>query len=157
MHRREALRLLATGTALQLAPGNLLFVLREARKLVDTTSPLRTLNPHQYATVKAMAEVILPKTDTPGATDVGTSEFIDLMLTEWYDEPDRTRFLNGIVEIDLHSKALFGKDFVERNALVGGFRENADVFDHCLKHGRDKCVAARLRSRDCPGKPAQKG
>ena len=113
MDRREALRLLATGTALQLAPRNLLLVLREARKLVDTTSPLRTLNPHQYATVKAMAEVILPKTDTPGATDVGTSEFIDLMLTEWYDEPDRTRFLNGIAEVDLHSKALFGKDFVE--------------------------------------------
>ena len=113
MDRREALRLLATGTALQFAPRNFLTVLREARKMVKTAPAPRTLNAHQDATVKTMAELILPKTDTAGATDVGTSEFIDLMLTEWYDDQDRTRFLNGLSEVDLHTKALFGKSFVE--------------------------------------------
>ena len=113
MDRRDALRLLATGAALQLAPRNVLVVLREARTLLATSAPLRTLNPHQDATVKAMAELILPKTDTPGATDVGAGEFIDLMLTEWYDEQDRTRFLNGLSEVDLHTKDLVGKNFVE--------------------------------------------
>jgi gluconate 2-dehydrogenase gamma chain len=113
MDRRDALRLLATGAALQLAPRNVLAVLREARTLLGTPVALRTLNPHQDATVKAMAELILPRTDTPGATDVGAGEFIDLMLTEWYDEQDRTRFLNGLSEVDLHTKDLFGKNFVE--------------------------------------------
>ena len=113
MDRREALRLLATGTALQLAPRNLMEVFREARTLLATTVAPRSLNPHQDATVKAMAELILPKTDTPGATDVGASEFIDLMLTEWYDEHDRTRFLNGLAEADRRTKALFGENFVE--------------------------------------------
>ena len=113
MDRRDALRLLATGAALQLAPGNVLAVLREARTLLATPAALRTLNPHQEATVKEMAELILPKTDTPGATDVGAGGFIDLMLTEWYDEQDRTRFLNGLSEVDLHTKDLFGKNFVE--------------------------------------------
>lgn len=113
MDRRDALRLLATGAAFQLAPRNLLAVLREARTLLATPVPLRTLNPHQDATVKAMAELILPKTDTPGATDVGADEFIDLMLTEWYDEQDRTLFLNGLSEVDRHTKDLFGKNFVE--------------------------------------------
>jgi hypothetical protein len=70
------------------------------------------LNAHQDATVKTMAELILPKTDTPGATDVGTSEFIDLMLTEWYDEEDRTRFLNGLADVDARTIALFGRNFV---------------------------------------------
>jgi hypothetical protein len=74
---------------------------------------MRTLNPHQDATVKTMTELILPRTDTPGATDVGVSEFIDLMLTEWYDEPDRTRFLKGLAEVDERAQALFGKNFVE--------------------------------------------
>ncbi|MFZ1138430.1 MAG: gluconate 2-dehydrogenase subunit 3 family protein, partial [Candidatus Sulfotelmatobacter sp.] len=101
MDRREALRLLATGTALQLAPRNLLAVLREARTLLATQVALRSLNAHQDVTVKAMAELILPRTETPGAMDVGVSEFIDLMLTEWYDESDRTRFLNGLAEVDL--------------------------------------------------------
>jgi hypothetical protein len=113
MDRREALRLLATGTALQLAPRKLLAVLREARRQVETQVVPRTLNPHQEATTRVMAELILPRTETPGATDVGVTEFIDLMLSEWYDEPDRTRFLNGLAEVDLRAKALFGKNFVD--------------------------------------------
>jgi hypothetical protein len=113
MDRREALRLLATGTALQLAPRNLVAVLRAARRLVETQAAPRTLNPHQEATTRVMAELILPKTETPGATDVGATEFIDLMLTEWYDEQDRTRFLNGLTDVDLRTKGLFGKNFVD--------------------------------------------
>jgi hypothetical protein len=46
MDRRNALRLLATGTALQLAPHNLLAVLRESRRLVDTPVAPCTLNAH---------------------------------------------------------------------------------------------------------------
>ncbi|MFZ1138389.1 MAG: gluconate 2-dehydrogenase subunit 3 family protein, partial [Candidatus Sulfotelmatobacter sp.] len=57
-----------------------------------------------------------PRTETPGAMDVGVSEFIDLMLTEWYDESDRTRFLNGLAEVDLRTNALFGKNFVEASS-----------------------------------------
>ena len=113
MNRRDALRLLATGTALQIAPGSLFALLGEARRLVDAPSAPRTLDSHQNDTVKAMAESILPRTDTAGATDVGTSEFIDLMLTEWYDEQDRSRFLNGLADVDLRTQALFGKKFVE--------------------------------------------
>jgi len=113
MDRREALRLLATGTALQLAPRSLLAAMREARNLVDASSAPRTLNAHQDATLRTMAELLLPRTDTPGATDVGTSEFIDLMLTEWYDEEDRTRFLTGLAEVDLRTKTLFAGNFVE--------------------------------------------
>jgi len=113
MERREALRLLAAGVALQLAPRNLLAGLREARKLVETQAAPRTLNAHQEATAKAMAELMIPRTETPGATDVGATDFIDLMLTEWYDEPDRTRFLNGLAEVDLRTQALFGKNLVD--------------------------------------------
>jgi len=54
MDRREALYLLATGTALHLAPRNLLAVLREARTLLATDASPRTLNPHQDATLAPM-------------------------------------------------------------------------------------------------------
>lgn len=112
MQRREVLQILATGTALQLAPAKMLIFLREARALIDTSS-LRTLNPHQDATVKAMAELILPRTDTPGASEVGASAFIDLMLTEWYDDDDRQRFLKGLTDVDSLARALFGKEFID--------------------------------------------
>ena len=79
MKRRELLRLLATGTVFQLAPRQLMVVMGEARALLASQSSVRMLNVHQEATVKAMAEMILPRTDTPGATDVGATAFIDLV------------------------------------------------------------------------------
>jgi Gluconate 2-dehydrogenase subunit 3 len=113
MHRRDVLRILATGTALQLAPNRLITVLREARSLLAEQVPLRTLNAHQEATVRTMAELILPRTDTPGATDVGTSAFIDLILTEWSDD---TNFLNGLADVDARTQKMFEKDFVDCSA-----------------------------------------
>jgi hypothetical protein len=113
MKRRELLRLLATGAAFQLAPSELMVVLGEARALLASQSSARTLNAHQEATVKATAEAILPRTDTLGAADVGAAAFIDLVLTEWYDEADRKRFLAGIADVDARSNTIFGKDFVD--------------------------------------------
>jgi hypothetical protein len=113
MERREALRLLATGTLLQFAPSKLLSVLREARMSLQPEAAPRRLNAHQDATLKAMAELILPRTETPGAADVGASEFIELMLTEWYDESDRAGFLNGLADVDSRTRFLFGRDFVD--------------------------------------------
>ncbi|HWZ75857.1 MAG TPA: gluconate 2-dehydrogenase subunit 3 family protein [Candidatus Sulfotelmatobacter sp.] len=117
MHRRDVLRLLATGSLLQLAPPTLFAVLREARDLIQSQTSPRTLNAHQHATVKAMAEMVIPRTDTPGASDVGVAEFVDLILTEWYEEAERTRFLSGLAEVDSRSQTLFGKDFVDGSSL----------------------------------------
>jgi glucoside 3-dehydrogenase (cytochrome c) hitch-hiker subunit len=117
MKRRELLRLLATGTAFQLAPRQLVVALGEARALLAGQSSARTLNAHQEATVKAMAEMILPRTDTPGAADVGATTFIDLVLTEWYDSVDRGRFLGGIADVDGRSNTLFGRNFVDCQAI----------------------------------------
>src|SRR5579863_9154678 len=111
MNRREALQLLATGAALQLAPANMMAALREARAVLryqsGSDSTARSLNAHQTATVTAMAEMILPRTDTPGASDVGASHFIDLMLREWYGEAARERFLAGLSGVDARSQELF--------------------------------------------------
>jgi gluconate 2-dehydrogenase gamma chain len=113
MNRREAIRLLAAGAAAPLAPGKLMFALRRARALVGAQTSFRALNPHQAAALTAMAEMIIPKTDTPGATDVGAVEFIDLLLTEWYDAADKDRFLKGLAGVDARSQTLFNKDFVD--------------------------------------------
>jgi gluconate 2-dehydrogenase gamma chain len=121
MNRREALRLLAAEATISLTPGNL-FALRVARAALGTPDAPRTLNPQQFAAIKMMAEMIIPKTDTPGAADVGAAEFIDLILTEWYAEEERTRFLAGLADMDKRSQGLFGNDFVECSAA-----ERADI------------------------------
>ena len=113
MNRREALRLLAGGAALPVAPPGMIALLREARALVGDQPSPRTLNPHQNATVRTMAELIIPRTETPGAADVGASEYVDLMLTEWYQPTEKERFLKGLDDLDTRTAVLFGRKFVE--------------------------------------------
>jgi hypothetical protein len=122
MTRREALRMMAAGAALQLAPARMLAAMRDARAVLGAKpgAAPRTLDAHQDATVKVIAEMILPRTETPGATDVGVAEFIDLMLTEWCDEPEKSRFLNGLADVDAKTQALFGRNFVDCTPLQQG-------------------------------------
>jgi hypothetical protein len=112
MERRDALRLLATAAALPFIPRELLAALRLARTETAGTTP-RTLNPHQYQTVTRMAEIILPETNTPGATAAHVNDFIDLILTEWYTAEERDRFLTGLQEADARCVKLFGKPLLD--------------------------------------------
>jgi gluconate 2-dehydrogenase gamma chain len=113
MDRREVLRLLAAGTVLQMAPKNLLGLLREAHTRAESQSAPRSLNPHQFALVKTLVDMIIPRTNTPGAVDVGAPEFIDLILTDWMNEQEKASFLDGLANVDGRSRKLFGRDFVK--------------------------------------------
>src|SRR5216110_1275011 len=108
MNRREALLLLA-GTAT--LPDQLLAVGRAVHKRVREGT-LRALTPHENETVATIAELIIPKTDTPGARDAGVPGFIDVMLAEWGDDEQRQFFTAGLANVDERSRAAFGKDFV---------------------------------------------
>ena len=81
MQRRDALRLLVTGAVLPTLTPEVFAFFREAHPAEGYA--LRTLNPHQNATVVAMIDLVLPATDTPGAKGARVNEFIDLILTEW--------------------------------------------------------------------------
>lgn len=116
MDRREALRLLVASTALPIATPKLFAVLREARAVLGTGTTHGTLNSHQSATVTTIAEMIIPRTETPGAADVGVTAFIDLILTEWCTDEERTRFLMGLADVDARSQRSFDKQFVECSA-----------------------------------------
>ena len=85
MQRREALRLLAATAALPILSRDAFSLFREVHEQLAKAPALKTLNPHQNATVTAMSELIIPQTDSPGAKAVRVNEFIDLILTEWYE------------------------------------------------------------------------
>ncbi|MFI5094345.1 MAG: gluconate 2-dehydrogenase subunit 3 family protein [Candidatus Acidiferrales bacterium] len=111
MQRRDALRLLMTGAVLPTFTPEVFAFFREAHPPAGYA--LRTLNPHENATVVAMTELIVPATETPGAKGALVNEFIDLILTEWATEEERANFLSGLTGVDKQSKELFGKDFVD--------------------------------------------
>jgi len=112
MNRRDALRLLASAAALPLLHGRGMKMLQQARAVVGTPGSLRTLNPQQAKLVKTIVDMILPRTDTPGAVDAGALDFIDLMLTEWYDVDAGKRFSDGLAKVEEESQSLFGKSFI---------------------------------------------
>jgi hypothetical protein len=71
----------------------------------------RTLSPEQNEMVLTMAEHILPETDTPGARAARVDRFIDAMLTDYYPEDDRQRFLAGLARADARARRVFGESF----------------------------------------------
>lgn len=108
MNRREALLLLAGTAAL---PDSLLAMGRAVHERVRAGT-LRVLTPHQNETVAIIADLILPKTDTPGARDAGVPAFIDVMLADWGDDDQRQMFTTGLANVDERSRAAFGKEFI---------------------------------------------
>jgi Gluconate 2-dehydrogenase subunit 3 len=113
MQRRDVLKMLATGAVLPVFSSPLAALFREAQAQTGPGYKLRTLNPHQNATVVTMTDLIIPETDTPGAKAARVNEFIDVILTEWATDEERQNFLNGLAGIDKQSNELFGKDFVD--------------------------------------------
>jgi hypothetical protein len=111
MQRRELFRLLGAGATLPVFDSTLLAAFQDAHP--KSTYTLRTLNPHQNATVVTMTDLIIPETDTPGAKAVRVNEFIDLILTEWAHEDERQKFLSGLEDIDKRSNVIFGKNFID--------------------------------------------
>lgn len=111
MHRRELFRLLGAGAVLPAMSPDLFAMLGQAQPSAGYA--LRTLNPHQNATVVAMIDLIIPATETPGAKGARVNEFIDLILTEWATEEERKHFLDGLAGIDKQSNELYTKNFVD--------------------------------------------
>lgn len=113
MERREVLRLLGSAAALSAFPLEAMAVLQQASAQVAQSAGLRTLNPQQNATVTTIAELIIPATDTPGAKGAKVNEFIDLLLTEWYEPAETKQFLAGLADVDARSRKKFSAAFVD--------------------------------------------
>lgn len=115
MERRELLRWAAASAGiagLQGLTSRQLVSFGERVHRAAGEGSLHVLDAHAAATVTAAAERILPRTDTPGATDAGVTAFVDTMLDGWYPQPDRDRFLQGLADLDARSRAHGGHDFI---------------------------------------------
>jgi hypothetical protein len=113
MQRRDVLKLLSSATALSALPLEALTLIQQASAQASTATALRTLNAHQNATVVTISELIIPATDTPGATGAKVNEFIDLLLSEWYDPAETKRFLTGLADVDTCSQEKFSAAFID--------------------------------------------
>lgn len=115
MRRREVVGFLGAALALPFLPGSAEAAIQLGERLHARLKdvPFRTLNPAQRALVTNLAEMIIPETDTPGATSVKVPEFIDLILTEWASDDERATFLAGLGGIDSRASAMGQSRFVD--------------------------------------------
>jgi hypothetical protein len=77
------------------------------------TPSLALFNERQSQMVSALAEIIIPTTDTPGAIAAGTPAFIEMMAADWYTDTERGIFFKGLAALDTYCQASFGKSFLE--------------------------------------------
>ena len=71
------------------------------------------LTPEQACSWVKIAEMIIPRTDTPGAKDAGVPEFIDQMLKDVYPKSGQERFISGLQAFEAGAQEELGKPFLK--------------------------------------------
>ncbi len=114
MNRRELLKSIGVllGGSVSPAVASAVFADDSRQAAAGVWQP-RTLTIDQDRLVIAIAEAIIPATDTPGAAGARVNEFIDLLLSEWLDKQDAERFLAGLEELDSRSRVETGRSFID--------------------------------------------
>jgi gluconate 2-dehydrogenase gamma chain len=102
------------------------------------------LNSDQGVLISQVAEIIIPKTDTPGAKDVGVPSFIDLMLKDVYKKEDQDRFLAELKAFDDAAQKEHGDPFTELDA------DDQQAF---VKKMHDEAIQAERNGADATKRP----
>jgi len=110
MLRRDLLRATAAAAALSLLPRDLHAAWARVEAQLQHPTP-SVLLARQRAVVGALADAIIPRTETPGALDVGVPVFIDVIVAEYYTDAERTDFTASIEAIEALAVAMTGKPF----------------------------------------------
>jgi gluconate 2-dehydrogenase gamma chain len=110
--RREALRKTALLMGAAVSASAMAGILNGCKATPDLNYKPVFFTEDQARLVSELSDVILPKTDTPGAKEVGVPNFIDKMLKECYKQEDQERFLAGLTAFDEEAKKTYGDSFI---------------------------------------------
>lgn len=80
-----------------------------------SNSDLFVFSKQQDELVNAISDVILPRTQSPSASDVKVDKYMDLMLKDVFDKTYKKEFLNGLQQFDENCKSFTGRSFVDLN------------------------------------------
>ena len=113
MKRRDLLRTIASAATLAVVPEKNL----AAWARVASGIPLQNgLSPAHLALVRAVADTIIPRTNTPSATDVGVHKFVDVIVNEYLSDTERVAALAGLDAIDARARSESNVNFAKLSA-----------------------------------------
>ena len=119
MNRREWLKSMSALAVGAIAGPSLLAVFDAHAASQKPAAKPQFFNPAQYSLVGAVSDIVIPRTDTPGAVDAGVPLFIDQMFQAVYTKADQTRYLAAMAAFDkAGGKPFLQLDSAQRKALV---------------------------------------
>lgn len=112
MNRRDAVKRVAIlmGGALS---ASTLSVMLDSCNNGDQKGKGKDFTEDEKKMVSRMADVIIPRTDTPGAVDAGVPAFIVMMMQECYPQEDQKQFHDGLAAFDKWSDDQYGDPFLQ--------------------------------------------
>jgi len=117
MNRRKALQQAGILTGGAFAIPGLLSLFESCQSEVGISwEPLFFSEPEALL-VSTLVDVILPRTDTPGALDVNADRFMDLFYSKALTEEEKNQLRAQIASFDSECKANFGASFVMLSTL----------------------------------------
>ena len=112
MDRRTAIRTLASVSVLPVLDPERATELLDARRVIVAAERVSTsLSQPELDIVGLVADIILPRTDSPSATDLDVPAFVDLIVSEWMDDKDSEDFRLGLRTLDTEAVVRFGIGF----------------------------------------------
>jgi gluconate 2-dehydrogenase gamma chain len=138
MDRREALKRTAWIMGGVVSAPAIMGVLKgcAAKPTIDWKPAFLTED--QGILVSQVAEVIIPKTDTPGAKDAGVPGFIDVLLKDCYSKEEQDNFLSALAAFDEEAKKASGDAFIDMDA---------DEQTAFVKKTHDEAIKAKAEKR----------
>ncbi|MCY3965117.1 MAG: gluconate 2-dehydrogenase subunit 3 family protein [Acidobacteria bacterium] len=141
--RRRALQVIGGAAALPFLPAELFanphiahLHLHPQQETAGEPPTLTVLSEHQARTLDAIAERILPATDTPGAGDAGIPAFVDRLLEGWLPDAARDHLLAELDRFDNRAR--------EHYPEAAGFVDlEGPAQDDLLTEAQDEAIAQR--------------
>lgn len=120
MNRRDLLRGIGAAAAITLLPSEA----REAwSRAASGERPDDGFSDGQLALIGTLCAVIIPRTDTPGAVDVGVPAFIDALVSSSWLAADRIAFQKGVDALQVYFGSTSGEHLTSR---IDALERNAD-------------------------------
>lgn len=116
MNRREALSHAALLLGGAFSTPTLLAMERLDHPIAAVPAVTFHLDDIQRNIVAEVAEMIIPKTDTPGAKEAGVPSFIEMMLKDCYRTPEQLSFIEGVQA--LQTAGFITKNETEKTELL---------------------------------------
>jgi hypothetical protein len=102
---------------------------------------LKVLTAHQYETLAALAEAIIPADErSPGAREARVADYVDLLLSE-ADDKVRAQWIDGLTVLDAEAAARYAAPFADLSAA-----DMEALLIEASKHEKDKDVTKTERA-----------